>query len=141
MISILINYPVISGVVIGLSILVIRLFIFPIIMKGDSPIGNIFYLLKLKSILKLGHSLILYDVSSNGKEPQKTSSSIINDPLRIEDDLVASKVAPFVFYDPKTLKIKGYFHALNAEIYKDKYANNVYEGHLVLMASQESDKS
>ena len=70
-----------------------------------------------------------------------TKHVIIKDPLRIEDDLITSKATPFIFYDPKTLKIKGCFYALNAELSKDKYASNVYEGQLVLMASQESEKS
>lgn len=141
MLSILVNHPVISGVIIGIFVLLVRLFIFPIVFKQIDSIGNVFYLFRLKKILNSGHSLVLYNVSYDGKSPQIKQNEIIESPLRIEDDLISSKVIPFVFYDPTTLKIKGYFHALNKESLVDKYASDVYEGHLVLIHSQECGKS
>ncbi|AMW80783.1 hypothetical protein AMD27_16775 (plasmid) [Acinetobacter sp. TGL-Y2] len=82
----------------------------------------------------------MYDVSSDGKNLQERDSTAIKNPLRIEDDIIAKKTIPFIFFDPKTLKVKGHFHALSPDSFKNKYAETIYEGHLVLVASGEDEK-
>lgn len=135
MYTLLLKSPLISGIIIGFFILLIRLFVLPLFLKSDSFLGKNLYLNRLVNILNLGHSLVLYDVSSDGKYLQEKDNTVINNPLRIEDDAIAKKSLPYIYFDPKTLKVKGYFHVLSQECFKNKYAETVYEGHLVLMAS------
>lgn len=137
MFSLLVDSPLITGISLGLLILLTRLFVFSYILRNIEALGSYDYLNKLKDVLNSGHSLVLYDVRSDGKEPRITNDPNINDPLRIEDDLIAFKSLPLIFFDPKTMKIKGYFHALNADHFKDKYSKNVYEGYLTLVENTE----
>ena len=133
------NSPILSGLIIGLSILLFRIFILPLFLRRDGFLGEHLYLKKLVNILNLGHSLVLYNVSYDGKNLQVGDSTVIKNPLRIEDDIIAKKTIPFIFFDPQTLKVKGNFHALSPESFKDKYAETVYEGHLVLVASSKDE--
>ncbi|WP_228140765.1 hypothetical protein [Acinetobacter sp. TGL-Y2] len=140
MYTFIINSPLVSGLIIGLSILLLRIFILPLFLKHNDFLSERLYFKNLIDILNLGHSLVLYDVSSDGKNLQERDSTAIKNPLRIEDDIIAKKTIPFIFFDPKTLKVKGHFHALSPDSFKNKYAETIYEGHLVLVASGEDEK-
>lgn len=133
----LINYSFLVGLVLGFLILIFRLFVLPFFVKGGTDLGQGVFLEKLVNILNLNHSVVVYDVASDGRILKNRDNVVIDDPLRIEDDTLAKKSIPYIFFDPKTLKVKGYFHALSAESLKDKYAEKVYEGRLVLVDAHE----
>lgn len=63
----------------------------PLFLRKDGFLGEHLYLKKLVDILNLGHSLVLYNVSSDGKNLQVGDSTVIENPLRIEDDIIAKK--------------------------------------------------
>lgn len=135
----LINYSFLVGMVLGFLILIFRLFVLPVFVKGGTELGQGVFLEKLVNILNLNHSVVVYDVASDGRilKNRDRDNVVIDDPLRIEDDMLAKKCIPYIFFDPKTLKVKGYFHALSAESLKDKYTEKVYEGRLVLVDAHE----
>ncbi|EOZ8645553.1 hypothetical protein ACQWTT_001304 [Acinetobacter baumannii] len=129
------DHPFLTGLIAGAIGLVIKLLKPYLINTFDNSLGQFyFHHFGLKKVLENGHTVVMYDLASNGKESirDKSNSKVfIDDPLRIEDDFLFSKVTPHFHYDPKTLKIKGFFHLLSKEAAIDKYYKTVYEGKLV----------
>lgn len=130
------TYPFTTGLILGTVCLVFRL-LRPLIIRFDFVGKPYFNYAIVKKILEANHTVVMYEVSSNGRksviDEEQAQKVYIKDPLRIEDDLLFSKVTPHIHYDPNTLKIKGYFHLLSPEMAKDKYFETVYEGQLVLI--------
>ncbi|MGQ1270013.1 hypothetical protein ACT4XR_19940 (plasmid) [Acinetobacter baumannii] len=78
----------------------------------------------------------MYVNNSDGKTPDSNmrDNVIIKDPLRFEDDyLITRASSPHIYFDSKTLKVKGYFFLHSKGTFQDKYADTVYEGQLELI--------
>lgn len=132
MFYLILKNPIQSGLIIGFIIAIIRIFIFPIILNKSESLHEYFYTTKVLEILNSSHSIVVYDLSSEALS-QKKPKTFIKDPLRIEDDIISGKQMPFIFFDPSTLRVKGYFYATNKETIIDKYSEIKYEGYLVLI--------
>lgn len=130
------TYPFSTGLILGTVCLVFRL-LRPLILRFDFVGTPYFHYAIVKKIFEADHTVVMYEVSSNGHksviDEEKSQRVFIEDPLRVEDDVMFSKVTPHIYFDPKTLKIKGYFHLLSPNMAKDKYYETVYEGQLVLI--------
>ncbi|RJN35943.1 hypothetical protein D3X77_13160, partial [Acinetobacter baumannii] len=71
---------------------------------------DIFFAKNLIEILNSDHNLVLYVNNSDGKsvDSNMRNKIFIKDPLRFEDDLLITKAStPHIYFDPKTLKVKG----------------------------------
>ncbi len=69
-----------------------------------------FFAKNLIEILNSDHNLVLYVNNSDGKsvDSNMRNKIFIKDPLRFEDDLLITKAStPHIYFDPKTLKVKG----------------------------------
>ncbi|AKQ32605.1 MULTISPECIES: hypothetical protein [Acinetobacter] len=126
----------IIAITIGLLSLFIRLYILPKIRSSEGPQSEIFFAKNLIEILNSDHNLVMYVNNSDGKSPDSNmrDNVIIKDPLRFEDDyLITRASSPHIYFDPKTLKVKGYFFLHSKGTFQDKYADTVYEGQLELL--------
>lgn len=138
MIEFMMDYSILTGLVVGIVVLFSRVYIFPLIQRKIFAIGGLLFTSRLVETLNSGLSFAFYSLDSDGFEmsPNKNKKNrvIIHDPLRIEDDeFFTSKNTPYIFFDPNTLKIKGYFHVLNFESIVDKRSRAVYKGELELI--------
>lgn len=137
MIEIMMDYSILTGLVVGTVALFSRVYIFPLIQRKIFAIGGLLFGKRLVEALNLGLSFSFYSLDSDGFEMspnKKKNRVIIQDPLRIEDDeFLTSKNTPYIFFDPNTMKIKGYFHVINHESIVDKHSRAVYEGKLELI--------
>ncbi|RJO40188.1 hypothetical protein D3X46_18165 [Acinetobacter baumannii] len=100
----------IIAITIGLLSLFIRLYVLPKIRSSERSQSDIFFAKNLIEILNSDHNLVLYVNNSDGKsvDSNMRNKIFIKDPLRFEDDLLITKAStPHIYFDPKTLKVKG----------------------------------
>jgi hypothetical protein len=135
----ILDHLYIFAVLIGIHILIFKLFVLPKLRTNDDTTRDIFFAQTLIDIINNDHNLVMYVNDSDGKSPVSNMNNniYIKDPLRFEDDLKITRAStPHIFFDPKTLKVKGYFFLRSKETFEDKYAETVYEGELELLDTE-----